>query len=627
MDYLNYTERLFNIYNKKFSYINLNNKIDYVSEKIIEKLHPESVENFFPIVKQILNADFNEVENINDTSIIHEYEFTIKMLTLFNASNIFFRKLDNEIKITNSIHKKYKKYKYVANEINHTEINLILNKNECKIIIKHNLVELKFTNIWQNENINKIINLFNIYDIIATTKTDIKFYYVNDVKIMTNELYIIQDIFFTNDLYAKYIHINEINFNKSEKFKHRIFIYNIKFYLIEQITNYLNFYNKIPLKFSTDVLFFKNVLDHLMYDFERKKDDIIKHYKNIIKNKEIKKLKTKHELFKLVEIEPSIFGKSTRYSQQCQKKRQPSIVKDRKAFVVSLTETLKKFYKDNENYPYEEDNLIIKKFLKSKNIKYLDDLIHIENINGTDRMFVCLRDNLTKLFPGYISDTNIICCFDKKCIKNAQKLLSHILKEDKVLEDKRIGYLPHLLSDIIGNEYKRFGYKNLYSVLYELYKLDTSLIISKHGKEILNFDIELNDLILSRKTKGHTIAYKSKEIEFYLSNEKIVEYLKKRKSNILNIYAEEFKNDYNILSFIFKINIINYKHITKYDVPMFSINQITSISYPKYLFIYKNSNDIYEVIIDKDKQIIHTKGPLINYIKYYFKEYDDINLI
>lgn len=89
MDYLNYTERLFNIYNKKFSYINLNNKIDYVSEKIIEKLHPESVENFFPIVKQILNADFNEVENINDTSIIHEYEFTIKMLTLFNASNIF----------------------------------------------------------------------------------------------------------------------------------------------------------------------------------------------------------------------------------------------------------------------------------------------------------------------------------------------------------------------------------------------------------------------------------------------------------------------------------------------------------------------------------------------------------
>lgn len=627
MDYLNYTERLFNVYNKKYSYINLKNKIDNVSEELINKLHPDSVKDFFPKVNTLLNATFTEIEN-NNTSIIHEYEFTIKLLTLFDASNIFFRILDDEIKIINSIYKNYKKYKYSNNEINHTELNLILNKNECKIKIKYNLIEIKFINIWQSENVNKILNLFNIYNIIASTKTNIKFYYVNDIKIMTNELYIIQDIFFTDKEYAKNIHINEINFNKPEKFKHRIFIFNIKFYLVEQITNYLNFYNKIPLKFSTDVIFLKNVLDHLINEFNNRKPEIIEFYKNIIKIKEIKKLKTKHELFKLVELEPSIFGKSTRYSQQCQKKRQPGIVKDRQSFIVSLTETLKKYYKDYTEYPYEENNLIIKKFFKSKNIKSLDELIHVENINGIDRMFVCLRDNLTKLFPGYISDTNIICCFDKKCIKNANKLLLHILKEDKVLEDKRLGYLPHLIVDIIGKDYKRYGFKDMYSILYELYILDKKLIFSKIGKKILNYDIELNDLILSRKqTKGNIIAHKSNEIEFYISNEKIKEYLKNKKYNILNIYANEFENNYNMLSYIFKVNIINYRHTIKFDTPMFNITQITHSSYPKYLFIYKNVNNIYEIIIDSEKRITHTEGPLIDYVKYYCKEYDDIILI
>lgn len=623
MDYLNYTKKLFSFFNKDYSYINLDNEIDFVPENIIKEINTLSVKEFFPKIDKIFNATFEPIKDINSSSAIHEYEFTIKLLTKYTATNIFFRDLNN-IKVLSCIYKNYKKYKYENRNINHLELKLVLNKNECDIKVKHNLVEIKFKNIWNKENINKILDLFKIYEIIAATKTNIKFYYVNDIKILTNEIYIIHDIFFTSSL-AKNIFINEINLAKNNKFIHRLFIYNIKFYLVEYITNYLSFQNKIPLKFSTDILFLKNVLDTLLFEFDKEKQKIKEIYKDLVKIKEKKTLKTKQTLFKLFELEPGLFGKSTGYSQKCQKKRQPTIAKDRYSIIQWLTDTLKKFYNDNNFYPYEEDNLIIKRFFESKNINSLDDIIHVEIINGITRLFVCFRDDLSKIFPGYIGDTTTICCFDKKCVKNTNKALIHILKEDKILDDKRFGILPHFISDIVGDEYKRYGFKNLYLILYELYKNNPSTIYFKKEK-ILNSNIVLDDLMLKRKNKkDNIITLDSHRLEFYISNEKIIELMNK-KLNILEMYTLEFEDNYNILSFIFKINIVIYKHTLRFGVVMFDLVQITSIFYNKYVFIYKNENGIFEAII-KNKSIVIESGDLIDYVKFYYNKHDDVILI
>ena len=623
MDYLNYTKKLFNVYNKDYSYINLENEIDSVPENKIIDLHPTSVKEFFPKIDKIFNVTFEPVKDINPLSIIHEYEFTIKLLTKYPATNLFFRDLDN-VKIVSCIYKNYKRYKFEYKNINHLELKIIVNRNECFITVKHNLVEIQFKNIWPKENVNTILDLFKIYEIIAATKTNIKFYYVNNIKIPTHEIYIIHDIFFTSSL-AKNIYINEINLSKTDKFIHRLYIYNIKFYLIEHVTNFLSFNNKNSLRFSTDLIFLKNVLDTLMFEFDKERETIIEIYKDLVKIKQKKNLKTKQTLFKLVEIEPSLFGKSSKFSQHCQKKRQPSIATDKLGVIIWLTDTLKKFYKDDNIYPYEEDNEIIKKFFLTRQINNLDEIIHVKDIRGISRMFVCLRDDLSKIFPGYIGDTDIICCFDKKCVKNANKALIHVLKEDKILDEKRFGLLPHFISDIIGNEYKRYGYKDLVSILYELYLLNPSAIYVKKEK-IKDNDIELIDLILKRKNnKGNVIGLNSYKLDFYIPNERIIK-LMKNKLNILDMYALEFKDKFNILSFIFKINIIIYKHSSRLGVPMFDLIQISSIFYKKYVFIYLNENGIYESII-KNKSIVHENGNLIDYVKFYYNKHDDILLI
>ena len=152
------------------------------------------------------------------------------------------------------------------------------------------------------------------------------------------------------------------------------------------------------------------------------------------------------------------------------------------------------------------------------------------------------------------------------------------------------------------------------------------------GKELKSPNIELVGLALRKNTKlkslpkDNLIAFKGIHIEFYISNEKIVEHLKNKKINILDIYASEFENDFNMLSFIFKVNIIVYKHTHRYGVVMFDLVQITNKYYKKYIFIYKNENGIYESI-SLNKNVIHESGPLIDYVKFYYDEHDNVILI
>jgi len=290
-----------------------------------------------------------------------------------------------------------------------------------------------------------------------------------------------------------------------------------------------------------------------------------------------------------------------------------------------LTEKLKIFFKDENDYPFVEDNAIIKRFLKLKNTTF-DKLMEIAVIDGTEYIFVCLRDDMSKPFPGYIGDTKIICCFDKECVKNANRALVHILKEDKILETNRLGFLPHFISDIIGNDYKRFGFQNLSDILYELYKLNNDLIFFKF-ENISQWDIELVDLIFKRKNKkGKIIVHNNNRINFYVSTEKILQYINNKKINILDIYAIEFENKYNVLSFIFKINFVIFKYSQKFDVKLFTPTFISSISYENFIFIHQNENGIFETIMF-EKKIYHSKGPLIDYIKFYYKEHENVLIV
>lgn len=642
-----YTKYIINNSNNPFTYIDLNFNIKNISIDNIKKISLNSINTFFNTVYNQNNID-NIIRNqknklkkkqtdvkvdlikSENVGSIYETEYTIKILTKNDSSSVFFT---NEfdipsITINSMSYNNLKRYNNTDVLSDKVYIVLVNNKNICKITIYENIVLMKFENLWNDELINKLIKIFDFFEIVAITKSNIKFYYNNNIKIHVDDKYILDDLLYTSD-YSEYIYINEIN--KIKK-KNNLYIDNIKFTLHEKVPNYITFKVSKYIEYYSDVIYIKSFLDYLFDEYNKKQKNIIKIYSSIKKTKQKKKtIKTKLRIYNLNEKIPLLFNNYNGYSQKCQKLRQPYIIDSIDEFKKNLQSALK------SKYPDMDENTLVDIFLNENDLT-LNDLVKelpendIPNI--PKKLYACIPRELntnqfSKPIPGLIKNTIFPCCFDKKCLTKKKVNSYHVLKYDKLLTAGRNGYVQLYISDMLGDDYLRYGvgdFEVLIELLYNQTKPKYTIYkIDKKNKRKKYHILLSNNLFFIRHLRNDNdeiiiINDNEHELNFNILHENIYNYLlkNKKKNSLLNVLIYIIKENFNFWSHIFGINFIIYDYNIKNNY-LFNIKYITHNNYIKYAIICKNSLNIYEIIEDvtkKKDKYIHNNTAIDNYLKY-----------
>lgn len=517
----------------------------------------------------------------------------------------------------------------------------------CDIVITDNVVTINFFNNW-SENMKKILimKLFNYSDIILCWNFNVSI----SINLNISKKYnVLLFHLFLNGRNANDIIVNEITKEQLIKTKNYIRIFNI--INVIKNKNDISIVKVKNLSVPTKYIILEKWQD-ILSEFDSTKEKLILYYNDFLNAPVTNKVrKTKKFLTELEERVPELFKNNVKgkqkYSQRCQKKKQPFIVDDIDQYTKNLTKLILdsgKYNIDHVDDPVNIENDAIMAFINdpSNNLSHTGQLLKKfpdppeEGIPSL--VYSCIPrdgniDNEYKIIDTIQKDgyKTVPCCFIKSR-ENKNVGLSikqgYELSGDKNLTSGRSGKLPFYLNEMFP-QYKRYGAGSLYDFLL--------LIMNElEIKPCTLFDKYMSNFRFGKikETVGIELTKENEDYSIKIKGDN--HYIWKFHDTVINISSNTILIKYDIASynttFEYLIDTIgeNFHYwgllleVDFFRADLYVSNGISFFYYNfdkddkhihnQIVYVYKNMYDIYEIIYNTD-YVLTEKHALYRYLR------------
>uniref|UniRef100_A0A6C0JC12 Uncharacterized protein n=1 Tax=viral metagenome TaxID=1070528 RepID=A0A6C0JC12_9ZZZZ len=636
--------------------LNLNNEqlkyTKYFSD--YEQTLLESYDNMLKIINKNKLCDFIE---------IIEAKTKIVLLTNIKFNYLFFNDFSQCEEITpisghyNEYFRWTKKSKNIISN-NKVYLEFLFRGKLCSVMIDNYYIEILFFRNWVNDEmkIDFINQLFG--DKILFSKIDRANYIIN-TRILKKDKYIIHDLLLNGDNTDNIV-VDEICSPQSKKNKDYVLI-NSKLSVISHLDDF------IIIKVSKfDGFFSKHIFGiwcNIFNEFYKFQDKIRIHYSQNVKflKEKVKVRKTKLRISNLYEAEPKIFGNNEnnqKFSQRCQRIRQPYIVDTIEEFYKKLTISIENDpeYSNieiSESDYVKPDNKIILEFLKDNSLE-MEDLIkvfpreeekHLYPESVKQRLYACLPrndkvDDKYKIvhFQQNEGLLTIPCCFVLKHKDDKSKNVTHKLGPNKDLKETRSGELPYYLNEILPKtdkeKYWRYGVGTIERFIFWVEKNLRINMLDLTSKILLSYSLN--------KKKSNTVDIKLDKIGIKKTGEGNIVLLFDETYEMSDNILDLFKNikEYEYIEFLigligdnlklwgawFEVNMVEFTKKIKYKTTLMEfVDDENSFEYKSFIYYTKNDLDNYEVIYKNG--FIFTTNLLVDYLKFSKKLFENNNYL
>lgn len=600
---------------------------------------------------------FDEISFHNNTLNWVEIKSELFMLTETDLRYLFFTDLHaklNEIhmileySIYNDIEKTYTnrppiKEKFDAVHLSVHAVTLKEINPRCDIVIKDHSVHILFFNNW-SEDMKKtlIMTLFPYSDNILCWNFNITVSI--NLNILKKYNILLFHLFLNGDN-AKDIIVNEIVKEQTTKTKNYVRIYN----LVNVITtkNDISIVKIKHLSVPAKYAFLKKWQD-IMNEYHTQKVTLISYYDRFLVSPAKGKIKkTKKFLTELEERVPELFktnikGKQ-KYSQRCQKKKQPFIVDDVRDYTKNLTQLIL----DSGKYPikkvsdiYDLGNEAIMAYINDPN----NNLTHPNQLlkkfpdppeEGISSFFYSCTPRDGNLDDEYkIIDTiqkegykTVPCCFIKSR-ENKNVGLSIIqgyeLSGDKNLLAGRSGKLPFYLNEIFPL-YKRYGVGSLKALIlaimnelniqpHTLFDMYLSHFRIRDTKESPGVHIKKENIHTLKEKNHHIWKFRDAVIDVSpnvtLARHDIAKY-----TTTLDYMIDTIGDNFHYWGILLGVDFFNANLYVSNGIYFYYYNfdKDDKHIHDKAVYIYKNTDNVYEIIYNTE-YVLTDKHELYHYL-------------
>lgn len=468
----------------------------------LESIYHNLVYTSDDLISYISERSYTNIARVEET------ESEIWLLTKHKCFPLIFKDFTNiNLKDINVTFMKYKTYvrfnvsgsgepfvRHVKRDIYAPilQVDFTTKRGKCYCTSRNYLTVLKFIDNWSIEQQHAIVSLFTDYTIVASKKTNIKFKYIPRPIINKALFTVLRDVMFSGDL-GHYILSTEVDTVLEKKLKDSFQMGNRRYNVVKpdvEIIFKATEYHTSPLEVSHAVY----VFEQLVNEFFKKNLEIIEYYEravpDIVLIERQRQKKTKQLIDKLREAEPDIFGK--KYTQDCQRSKQPYIVESEEEFESRLKEALK-----SVNLTLEQFLIDKAKEIKKDSITLSEFLLWFPDERSKDvypkskpRLYACVprtEGEVDKLFSfpfPQIQDNlslPVPCCF-KLIHDQTKRNVSSMYKLSfpKPVPANRKGGIPPYIGTILNEEeYWRFGVDTLEGIITRLANKSINDVLSQ----------------------------------------------------------------------------------------------------------------------------------------------------